>query len=71
MFYMPRILVSDSAPDEASEGFGAPQSKTVLRFIGSVRPDRYSMTDALACLVTGHWKGLYNKAKGLLFSSLL
>ena len=75
-FHMPCVLVFDSyytsaetirivtASDQASEGSGAPQSKTVCRFIGSVRPDRYSLTDAFSGLVTtpGHWKGLYNEA---------
>ena len=47
-----RIL---TAPDEASESFGASQSKIVC----SVRPDRYSLTDAFSGLVTtpGHWEG--------------
>ena len=79
-FHMPCVLVFDSyytstesiriltASDQTSEGSGASQSKTVCRFIGSVRPDRYSLTDAFSGLVTtaGQWEGLYNKANGLL-----
>ena len=79
-FHMPCVLVFDSyytsaesiriltASDQASEGSGTSQSKTVCRFIGSVRPNRYSLTDAFSGLVTtpGHWEGLYNETSGLL-----
>ena len=61
-FHMPCVLVFDSyytsaesirilaASDQASEGSGASQSKTVCRFIGSVCPDRYRLTDAFLVL---------------------
>ena len=42
-----RIL---TASDQASEGSGASQSKTVRRFIGSVRPDRRRLKDAFLAL---------------------
>ena len=60
MFHMACVLVFDfyytsadfikilAASDKASESFGAFQSKTVRRFIGSVRPDRYRQLLLLA-----------------------